>query len=74
MSEAWNEQDTSAVVQAVAETRDPALAACAVIGGMIGVLVHHAGDDFTREVLGRMASLSLKPDAANTNRREGDAS
>ena len=66
----WSERETSAVIQAVAETADPTLAACAVIGAMIGVIAHYENDEFARKVLNVMAvsPLITEPVAANTNR------
>jgi hypothetical protein len=71
MAEPWNEQDTSAVVQAVTDTRDPVVAACAVIGGMVGVLVHYEGDDFARLMLAEIAAMKFPPDVANSNFNKG---
>ncbi|MEJ6847485.1 hypothetical protein V3589_14855 [Sinorhizobium fredii] len=70
MSQPWTEQDTAAVVQAVAETKDPALAACAVIGAMMGVLEHYEGRESARTILDAMIARNFQI-AANWNRREG---
>lgn len=70
MSERWREQDTSAVVQAVAETRDPALAACAVIGALMGVLEHYEGREQARTILDSIVARNFQL-AANRNRGEG---
>ncbi|WP_042776365.1 hypothetical protein [Sinorhizobium fredii] len=47
----WTEDDTIDLVRVVAATSDPAVAASAVIGAMIGVIETSEGREFARSIL-----------------------
>lgn len=66
----WSETDTRAIVQAVTESDDPVVGACAVIGAMVGILAHFEGDDFARQMLNEIVAMKFPPGAANSNRKK----
>ncbi|MDX0857895.1 hypothetical protein GOL78_25485 [Sinorhizobium medicae] len=59
----WSETDTRTIVQAVTESDDPVIGACA----MVGVLARYEGDDFARQMLNEIVVMKFPPDAANSN-------
>lgn len=69
----WTQEKTALLVELVDSTDDPVVGACAVIGAMVGVLIHHDGVGIADQVLRDFSSdieiRIRRPQSANSPER-----